>query len=158
MRCVPRSSAPPASHRAPLLRCATCSFRSAWSGPSPSRAPRAVRIQGHTSEQIRAATVVVFQQDGYTAVDVHRAEMVFEKPGSRWDRIAHGSWIDEAPVAVRVRVSVVPVSDGAFDLRCQAFRVRHTGEAVFEEQVPLKADQNKEFQDLLDKVPGRLAQ
>ena len=118
----------------------------------------AVRIQGHTSEQIRAATVVVFQQDGYTAVDVHRAEMVFEKPGSRWDRIAHGSWIDEAPVAVRVRVSVVPVSDGAFDLRCQAFRVRHTGEAVFEEQVPLKADQNKEFQDLLDKVPGRLAQ
>ena len=38
-----------------------------------------VRIQGHTPEQIRAATVVVFQQDGYTAVDVHHAEMVFEK-------------------------------------------------------------------------------
>ena len=118
----------------------------------------AVRIQGHTPEQIRAATVVVFQQDGYKAMDVHHAEIVFEKPGNRWDRIAHGSWIDEAPVAVRVRVSVVPVSDGAFDLRCQAFRVRHTGEAVFEEQVPLKADQDKEFQDLLDKVPGRLAQ
>ena len=118
----------------------------------------AVRIQGHTLEQIRAATVVVFQQDGYKAMDVHHAEMVFEKPGNRWDRIAHGSWIDEAPVTVRVRVSVLPVTGGACEVRCQAFRVQHTGEAAFEEQVPLKADQNMAFQDLLDKVPGRLAQ
>jgi hypothetical protein len=75
-----------------------------------------VRIQGHTAEQIRAATVVVFQQDGYTAVDVHRPDMVFEKEGSRWDRIAYGSFVDDAGVWIRVRASVVPISDGVFRL------------------------------------------
>ena len=63
----------------------------------------------------------MFQQDGYAVVDVHGAEMVFEKAGSRWDRIAYGSWIDEAPLVIRVRVSVAPVSEGAFELQCQAF-------------------------------------
>jgi hypothetical protein len=116
-----------------------------------------VRIRGHTPEQIRAATAVVFQQDGYAAVDVHRAEMIFEKPGSQWDRIAHGNWIDEAPITVRVRVSVVPVSNGMFDLRCQAFSVRHKGEAAFEEEVRLKNNRSEPYQALLDKVPGRLA-
>jgi hypothetical protein len=116
-----------------------------------------VRIQGHTPEQIRAATAVVFQQDGYTARDVRRAEMIFEKPGSQWDRIAQGSWIDEAPVVIRVRVSVVPVSDGVFELRCQAFRVRHKGEAAFEEEGRLKNNRSEPYQALLDKVPGRLA-
>jgi hypothetical protein len=116
-----------------------------------------VCVQGHAPEQIRAATVVVFQEDGYSALDVHRAEMVFEKPGSQWDRIAYGNWIDEAPVSVRVRVSVAPVSGGLFELRCQAYLVRHKGEAAFEEEVRLKKNRSKPYQDLLDKVPGRLA-
>ena len=98
----------------------------------PASAPlAAVRIRDHTPEQIRAATAVVFQQDGYTAVDVHGAEMIFEKQGSRWDRIVYGSWVDDEPVRVRVRVSVVPVSDREFELRCQALRVQHKGEAGF---------------------------
>jgi hypothetical protein len=115
-----------------------------------------VRIQGHTAGQIRAAAAVVFQQDGYATVDVRRPEMVFEKPGSQWDRIAHGSWIDETPFVVRVRVTVVPVSEGAFELRCQAFWVRHNGDAVFEEEVRLKKNRSEPYQALLNKVPGRL--
>jgi hypothetical protein len=128
------------------------------SGGKAASAPfAAARIQGHTAEQIRAATAVVFQQDGYIAVDVHGAEMIFEKQGTEWDRVVHGSWIDEAPVRVRVRVSVVPVSDGVFELRCQAFRVQHKGDAVFEEEVRLKNNRSKPYQALLDKVPGQLA-
>jgi hypothetical protein len=115
-----------------------------------------VQIQGHAPEQIRAAAAVVFQQDGYTAVDVRRAEMVFEKPGSRWDRIAQGNWIDEAPFMIRVRLSVVPVSDGRFELRCQAFWVRHKGEAAFEEEGRLKKNRSEPYQALLDKVYERL--
>jgi hypothetical protein len=117
-----------------------------------------VRIQDHTREQIRAATAVVFQQDGYTAVDVRHAEMVFEKPASRWDRMAYGHWVDEAPITVRVRVSVVPLSSGVFDLRCQVFSVRHKGDAAFEEEVRLKKNRSEPYQALLDKVPGRLTQ
>jgi hypothetical protein len=116
-----------------------------------------VRIQGHPPEQIRAATAVVFQQDGYTAVDVHHAKMVFEKTASRWDRIAHGNWIDEAPITVRVRVSVVPIPNEVFDLRCEAFSVRHKGEATYEEEVRLKKNRSEPYQALLEKVVGWLA-
>ena len=116
-----------------------------------------VRIPDHTREQIRAATAVVFQQDGYAAVDVHHAKMVFEKTASRWDRLAYGNWIDDAPITDRVRVSVVPVSNGVFDLRCEAFSVRHKGEATYEEVVRLKNKRSEPYQALLDKVPGRLA-
>ena len=115
-----------------------------------------VQIQDHTAEQIRAATVVVFQQDGYTPVDVGRAGMVFEKQGSRWDKIAYGSWIDDSGVWVRVRVSVVPLSEGVFRLQCQAFRVRDKGDAVLEEQVRLRNNRGKPYQALLDKVLGQL--
>jgi len=128
------------------------------SGGKPVSAPfAAVRIQGHTAEQIRAATAVVFQQNGYAAVNVHGAEMVFEKEGTEWDRIVHGSWMDQTPVQVRVRVSVVPVSNGMFELRCQAFRVKYKGDAAFEEEVRLKQNRSKPYQALLDKVPGQLA-
>src|SRR5512135_2179148 len=73
------------------------------------------RVEGHTPEQIRAAATLVFQQHGYTARDVRHAEMIFDKPGTQWERIAHASWMDEAPFMIRVRLTVVPVPSGAFD-------------------------------------------
>ncbi len=147
--------APRTSVLAALLCVAVIGCQSAG---KPASAPfAAVRIRGHTAEQIRAATVVVFRQEGYTAVDVHGAEMIFEKQGTEWDRIVHGSWIDQASVQVRVRVSAVPVFDGVLELQCQAFRVQHKGDAVFEEEVRLKQNRSKPYQALLDKVPGQLA-
>lgn len=115
-----------------------------------------VRIQGHTAGQIRAAIAVVFQQEGYATVEVRRPEMVFEKAGTQWDRIAHGSWIDDAPFVVRVRVTVAPVAEGAFEVQCAAFWVRHKGDAAFEEEVRLKKNRSEPYQALLNQVPGRL--
>jgi hypothetical protein len=115
-----------------------------------------VQIQGHTVEQIRAATVVVFQEDGYRSANERRGEMVFEKEGSQWDKIAYGSWIDDEAVWIRVKASVVSSANGAFRLRCQAYRVRNKGDPVFEEVVRLKNNRSKPFQALLDKVAGQL--
>jgi hypothetical protein len=118
----------------------------------------AVRITGHTPEQIHAATMAVFQQDGYEAARVARSELVFEKEGSRWDQIAYGNWVDSNPVWIRVRVSLVPLSDGVFRLQCQAFRVRDKDDTVPENEVRLKNNHSKPYQALLDKVLGRLGQ
>jgi hypothetical protein len=115
-----------------------------------------VRIAGHTVEQIRAATVVVFLQDGYAAVETQPAHMVFEKEGSRWDRIAYGGWLDDAAVWLRVRVFIVPLSEGVCRLQCQAFKVRDKGDAVFEQQVQMKNNHSKPYQALLDKVLGQV--
>ena len=114
------------------------------------------RIEGHTAEQIRAAAAVVFTKDGYTATDVRHADMVFEKPGTQWERITHGSWMDEAPFMIRVRLTLVPLSNGQFDLRCQAFQVRHKGEAPYEQEARLKNNRSQPYQALLDQVAARL--
>ena len=116
----------------------------------------AVRIHGHTMEQICAATVVVFQQDGYSAVDIRPSHLVFEKEGSRWDRIAYGSFVDDAAVWIRVRGAIVPLSEGVFRLQCQAYKVRDKGDAVFEQQVRVTNSHSKPYQALLDKVLGQV--
>jgi len=115
-----------------------------------------VQIQGHTAEQIRAATMVVFQQDGYTAAGLQRSEMVFEKEGSRWDQIAYGSWVNDASVWNRVRVSMVPLAADTIRLQCQAFKVRNKGDPLTEEEVRIGNSHRKHYQALLDKVVERL--
>jgi hypothetical protein len=116
----------------------------------------AVQIRGHTPEQIRAATVVVFQENGYTSANERRGEMMFEKEGSRWDQIAYGNWVDSGGVWIRVKAAVVPTANGAFRLQCQAYRVRNKGEPTFEEEKRLPNSRSKPFQALLDKVAGQL--
>ncbi len=115
-----------------------------------------VQILGHTRQEIRAATLSVFQQDGFAPVGVEGVDLVFEKEGSKWDRIAYGNWIDDKGVWVRVRVSLVPLPAGVYRLQCQAFKVRDKGDAVFEEEVRLRSNRSKPYQALLDKVLGRL--
>jgi hypothetical protein len=115
-----------------------------------------VRIQGHTAEQIRAASVVVFQQDGYTAVDGKRSEMVFEKEGSRWDQVAYGSWVNEAPVWLRAKVTMVALSADTFRLQCQAYKVRNKGDPLTEDQVRIGNSHSKPYQALLDEVLAQL--
>ena len=82
--------------------------------------------------------------------------MVFEKEGSRWDQIAYGSWVNDTSVWIRVRVSMVPLSDGSFRLQCQAFKVRNKGDPLTEDQVRIGNSQSKPYQALLDKVAERL--
>jgi hypothetical protein len=125
-------------------------------GKPASASFASVRIQGHTAEQIRAASVVVFQQDGYTLVDGHRPEMVFEKEGSRWDQLVYGGWVDAAPVWLRVKVSVVPLTDDTIRLQCQAYKVHDKGDALSEDQVRIGNSHRKPYQALLDEVVAQL--
>jgi hypothetical protein len=115
-----------------------------------------VRITGHTPEQIRGATVLEFEHEEYTPVDVKRPQMVFEREGTRWDQVAYGGWMTKN-VWVRVKVSVVPMYADTYRLECQAFRVRDKGDPLESDPVPLRHSQNKPYQALLDKVAARLA-
>ncbi len=98
----------------------------------------------------------MFQQDGYVAAGGQRPEMIFEREGSRWDQIAYGSWVNDAPVWLRVRVSVVPLSADTFRLQCQAYKVRDKGDPFTEDQVRIRSNHSKPYQALLDKVLGQL--
>jgi hypothetical protein len=115
-----------------------------------------VVISGHTPEQIRGATVLEFEQDGYTPSDIKSPEMVFEKEGTRWDQVAYGSWMTKN-VWIRVKVWLVPAAESKQRLQCQAYRVRDKGEPLESDPAPLRHSQNKPYQELMDKIASRLA-
>src|SRR5690348_11293 len=66
-----------------------------------------VVIDGRRLEEIRDATVAVFQQDGYKVAIDHPDHMVFEKEGSRMNQISYGQWLSEGGVWVRVKAQIV---------------------------------------------------
>jgi hypothetical protein len=122
-----------------------------------SAAFASVTIPGHTPEQICGATMLEFEQAGYTAADIKRTEMVFEREGSRWDQVAYGSWMTKN-VWVRVRASVVPLGESSCRLQCQAYWVRDKGEPLEAAPVAFPNRKSKPYQELLDKVAARMKQ
>ena len=114
-------------------------------------------ISGNTPGQIRDAAVSVFQADGYQAIRIDPAGLIFEKEGSRMNEIAYGNWLGDIPVWVRVKASVVSAGEMVYRLQCQAFMVRDRGTGA-EEEVALSSLHRGAYQKLLDKVAQQLAQ
>ena len=82
--------------------------------------------------------------------------MVFEKEGSRWDQIAYGSWVNDASVWLRVKVSMVSLSADTFRLQCLAYKIRNKGDPLTEDKVRIRNNHSKPYQALLDKVLGQV--
>lgn len=110
-----------------------------------------VEIQGNTPGQIHDAAVEVFQKSGFQVANQGFDTMVFEKQGTKWGNFAYGDW--DSPVWVRVKASIIPVSDAVFRLQCDAFMIRDRGGAT-EEQVA--CFRSRPYQKLMDEVAERL--
>ena len=113
-----------------------------------------VEIQGNTPGQIRDVTVEVFKQHEYLVTRSNPGNMMFEKEGTEWDKVAYGNWMGGA-VWIRVRASIVPVSEEKFRLQCNAFMVRDRGNAS-EEEVKLMSVQGHSYQKLLEEISQHL--
>ena len=100
-------------------------------------------------------TIEVFGKHGYKVADPRSPNLVFEKQASRIDNAAFGNWTG-APIWLRVRAWVVPVSEASFRLHCKAALVRDQGQAAFEEEIKLRGFQAGPYQKLLDEVAARL--
>jgi hypothetical protein len=112
-----------------------------------------VEIQGNTPGQIRDVTVEVFKEHEYLVTHSAPANMMFEKEGTEWDKVAYGNWLGGA-VWIRVRASIVPISEEKFRLQCNAFMVRDRGNAS-EEEVKLTSLQSHSYQKLLEEISQR---
>jgi len=112
-----------------------------------------VEIQGNTPGQIRDVAVEVFKQHEYLVTRSTPSNMVFEKEGTEWDKVAYGNWLGGA-VWIRVKASIVPVSEVIFRLHCNAFMVRDRGTAS-EEEVKLTSLQSHSYQKLMDEIAQR---
>jgi hypothetical protein len=127
-------------------------------GQPASASFASVKISGRSVGQIQQATVAVFRDDGYQAYNSSGLEWMFEKEGTQMNKVAYGNWIGGTPVWIRVRTSMVPLGPNSYRLQCHAFMVRSKGDSFFEEEVQLKNIRSGPYQELLDKVSGKLNQ
>jgi hypothetical protein len=120
-----------------------------------------VVIQQRSPEEIQAAAVQVFQEDGYTANATGPGQLLFEKEGSRANNLAYNGVVGThygAQTLVRVKTEIVDLGGGAHRLQCQAYMVKNAGESFFEDESRLSNLRSGPYQNLLDKVASRLKQ
>jgi hypothetical protein len=129
-----------------------------WTGCSSTGKPAdggfaAVDINGNTPGQIHDAAVEVFQKNGYQVTNKDLEAMVFEKEGTKWDNLAYGNWEEDTPVWVRVKASIVSISEARFRLKCNAYFVRGHSSVLEEEVACLRS---APYQKLMAEVAARL--
>lgn len=118
-----------------------------------------VTIKNRSAEEIAAATQVAFRADGYLGGLTGSGQMVFEKAASRGTSLAREgvvAGIYGAQTIDRVRAEIVPVADGAYKLRCQAYMVTGGSDPFFQDEVPLASIRSGPCQSILNKVAKQL--
>ncbi len=113
-----------------------------------------VEIHGNTPGQVKAAAIEVFRGHGYTVTQSPRGRLICEKPASKLTDLAYGGWGGEAPLYMRVTVSVIPVAEETCRVECRAYRVEDRGGPT-EKAVPLSAHSGV-YQKLLEEIAARL--
>jgi hypothetical protein len=114
-----------------------------------------VTITGSTPRQIRNVAVQVFDDNGYKVAEREPTHMVFEKEGTRMNNLAYGTWLNDKPVYVRVKASVVSAGEKTYCLQCTAYMVQDIGTGT-EEEIAVSYLHRKTYQKLLDDVAKRL--
>jgi hypothetical protein len=114
-----------------------------------------VVITGSTPGQIRNVAVQVFDDNGYKVAQRDPRKMVFEKEGTRMENLAYGTWLNDKPVYIRVKASVVSAGEKSFCLQCMAYMVQDINTST-EEEIAVKHYNRKPYQKLLDDVAKRL--
>ncbi len=96
-----------------------------------------------------------FGAHDYDAVPAGWNMLVFEKKATGWNKLAYGNWVDDIPLYLRVKASILPAGEETFRLECQAFMVRDRGSAT-EEDIKLGKSRSRPYQEILEEVAARL--
>jgi len=120
-----------------------------------------VIISNQSIEKIKAATVTVFQQNGYQLMSLPAGELAFQREATRREQIDYAGFVGAhqgEQVVIRVRMSIEPSGTGAYLLGCKAYAVCNPGQPVFESSTALFNFQSGPYQKLLDNVKGTVQQ
>ena len=120
-----------------------------------------VLITNQSREQIRAATVMVFQQNGYQLAPTPSNELAFQREATRREQLDYAGLVgthDGEQVLIRVQMNIEPNGVGAYWLGCKAYAICNPGQPVFESSTALFGFQSGPYQKLLDNVKDTLQQ
>ena len=112
-------------------------------------------IQGRSVPEIQQITTEVFLEAGYALTRSSPWEMVFERPGSRWDAAKWDSWMGEG-VTMRVKVRLNQAPDGPLLLQADAYAVQNSENPSFRTESRNLLLSRRPYRKLLAEVARRL--
>jgi hypothetical protein len=113
-----------------------------------------VKIHALSEREIRTAISDVFRDHEFKVI-LTKTNVICEKEGSAGDNFLYGNWVGGEPVWVRIKLTIVPMMEGAYRLQCLAFKVRDKGSLAFEEEVQVSGMGSHHYQKLLEEVADR---
>ena len=120
-----------------------------------------VLITNQNRESIKAATVTVFQQNGYQLAPTPSNELAFQREATRREQLDYAGLVgthDGEQVLIRVQMNIEPNGVGAYWLGCKAYAICNPGQPVFESSTALFGFQSGPYQKLLDNIKDALQQ
>jgi hypothetical protein len=121
----------------------------------------AVIISNQSIEKIKAATVTVFEQNGYQLMSLPASELAFQREATRREQIDYAGFVgahEGTTVLIRVRLGIEPNGPNSYWLSCKAYAVCNPGQPVFETSSALYGFQSGPYQKLLNNVKGTVQQ
>ncbi len=114
----------------------------------------ATEIRGQNLITVQETVESVFTSAGLAVIKRTAEEVAFERPATRRERGAYGTWFGE-DVRVRLRVEIIQQGGGVFFLRCGSRMARDAGSNAEDEQ-DLARRHVRNYEGLLDEVSARL--
>ena len=114
-----------------------------------------VTIKGRSLEAVQKATIEVFEKDEFKLIKSSAMELVFEKPGSNWDKAAYGTWLSP-DMTVRAPVKLSQPALGDCRLECHPMLVRGKEDDIFADEFSVSGRRTNHIQELLDQVAQRV--
>jgi len=114
----------------------------------------ATEIHGQPLVTVQETVESVFTAAGLAMYKRNADEIGFERPATRRERGAYGSWYG-TDIRVRLRVEIQRQGGGVHFLRCRSFIVRDAGTQA-EDQQSLARRHVRNYEHLLDEVATRL--
>jgi len=126
----------------------------ASTSPSGASVTSSLTVEGRTLEQIRLATIMVFQKNGYEVKSAFGRKLVFEKKAGAVNKVLYGGWMD-ASVWVRVKVRIEELKADVQVLDFNVYRVKDRGDPILEEEKETFS-KSKPFKELLAQIKAQL--
>ena len=125
---------------------------------SPGGSLSSVTITDRTMPQIASAIQEVFVSHYFQGGQTGPYEFTYERPGSRMNNMAYGSYFFDEKVTVRVVVKVQSLSGTQYLLTCKAALVEDAGDPVFQDTHKVRYLRKWPYDQLIQDIKKQLGE
>ncbi len=115
-----------------------------------------ITVTNRTLAQVSTAVRTVFESHYFKGGPAGTGLFIYERPGSRMNNLAYGSYFFEEKVTVKVTVNVEPIYGGQFLVSCDAKLIEDAGDPVFKDSHHVRELQKWPYQQLLNDIKTQL--